>query len=78
MKIDKDPDALYDDDVVARLVIAVRRNGAMSVEGCINDEPYALAMLDNAKDTIKSHNMRRRMSLGGKIIIPANATGLRS
>jgi hypothetical protein len=76
MKPLRDPDDLYGDDVVAQLVIAVRRNGAMSVEGCINNESYALAMLDNARDTIRNHNLKRKINGGGAIIIPPGATGL--
>ena len=72
----KDPDDLYGDEKVAVLEIAVRRNGSMSVAGCINDERYALAMLDNARDTIKRHNARRLIAAGGAVIIPDRDTGL--
>jgi hypothetical protein len=73
----KDPDALHDDAVTDYLLIAVRRNGAMSVEGCINNEPYALAMLDNARDTVKNHNARRRIGMGGQQLIRPGDTGLK-
>ena len=58
-------DAMEDLDVVAQLVISVRRNGAMSVAGCIHEEAYALAMLESARDVVKSHNARRRINEGG-------------
>ena len=58
-------DAREDLDVVAQLVISVRRNGAMSVAGCIHEEMYALAMLDSARDVVRSHNARRRINGGG-------------
>ena len=72
----QDPDELHGDAVVAVLEIKVRRNGAMSVAGCINEEKYALAMLDNARDTIKRHNAKNTINGGGKVIIPAHDTGL--
>ena len=50
--------SLRDEDTVAELRLRVRRSGAMSVEGCITDEAYALSMLDAARDSIKSHNKR--------------------
>ena len=62
-----DPDDLYGDAVVAILEIKVRRNGSMSVAGSINDESYAIAMLDAAKDSVRSYNKRHREAL----IIPA-------
>lgn len=71
----KDPDALYDDEVIAVLEIKVRRNGAMSVAGSINDERYALAMLDSAKDSIKAHNRRNRGEQS-QLILPAHDTAL--
>lgn len=74
--ISKDPDDLYGDEPVAIIRIAVRRNGAMSVEGCINDERYALAMLDAAKDSVRNHNARQRMQRVGGLILPANETPL--
>ncbi len=74
----RDPDDLHDDDVVAVLELKVRRNGAMSVAGCINDEQYALAMLDNARDTIKRHNARRVIDGGGSVLIPSYDTGILS
>lgn len=72
----KDPDDLYGDEVIACLEIKVRRNGAMSVAGCIYEEKYALAMLDTARDTIKRQNARKRLEDGKGLIIPAHDTAL--
>jgi len=76
MSISRDPDDLYGDDVVAVLEIKCRRNGNMSVAGCIDHEYYALAMLDSARDTIKRHNAKNKINNGG-FIIPANDTALK-
>ena len=70
----RDPDDLYGDQKVAVLEIAVRRNGSMSVAGSINNLAYALAMLDQAKDTLRAHHMR--INAGGIIITPAKDTPL--
>ena len=75
---ERDPDDLYGDDVVAEIVISVRRNGAMSVAGAINDEYYAIAMCDNAKDAIKSHHVRTKLNANSPVIIPPSYTGLAS
>lgn len=73
----QDPDDLYGDAPIARIEITVRRNGAMSTAGSIEDLPYALAMLDNARDAIKSYHARKHAN-GNGIIIPANDIGLPS
>lgn len=70
----RDPDDLYGDEKVAVIEIAVRRNGAMSVAGCINNLAYALAMLDQAKDTVRRHHAR--INAGQVLITPANETPL--
>ncbi len=70
-----DRDELHGDDVVAYLTVAVRRNGAMSVEGCIENLEYSLAMLEAAKDSVRNHHDRQRVMNGG-LIIPANETPL--
>jgi hypothetical protein len=62
------PDDFRDDDVTAFLRIAIRRNGAMSVEGCITDEPLAKAMLDAARESITKHNARKINDTG--LILP--------
>lgn len=64
----RDPDALFDDTIVAVLEIKCRRDGSMSVAGCIDNQLYALAMLDNAKDAVKRHHLR--MNAGKQIITP--------
>ena len=76
MSYSKDIDDLDGETKVAVLEIAVRKNGSMSVAGCINNEQYALAMLDNARDTIKRHNARNKINGGGAVIIPAHDTGI--
>jgi len=68
----RDPDDLYGETKVAVLEIAVRRNGTMSVAGCINDMTYALQMLEEAKDTIRRHHARQV-----NIIVPANMTDIK-
>lgn len=73
--ISRDPDDLHGDDVVAALTIAVRRNGAMSVAGAINDYAYAIAMLDSAKDAVRNHHDRQRIENGG-LIIPAGESAI--
>jgi len=65
----RDPDDLHGDTKVAVIEVAIRRNGAMSVAGAINDLPMALAMLDQAKDTVRNHHMR--INAGKQIITPS-------
>jgi len=72
----KDPDDLHGDDIVFSLRIDVRRNGAMSVAGNINHEAYALAVLDEARQSIKSHNSKTRIGEGGGLVIPSHDRGL--
>jgi hypothetical protein len=57
-----------DDDIVAYLKIAVRRNGAMSVEGNIEDEMFAKSMLDAARDSITNHH--HKINDNGLILSP--------
>jgi hypothetical protein len=64
---------MLDDDVVAELRIRVHRNGAMSVTGCINEENFAIACLQQAIQTIKDHNSRQKIDL----IVPHYDTPLR-
>jgi len=70
----RDPDDLYGDDKIAVLEIAVRRNGAMSVAGAIGDLTVALAMLDEAKDTVRRYHAR--LNSGQILITPACDTPL--
>ena len=58
-----------DDEVVAYLHIAVRRNGAMSVEGCIEDEAFAKSLCDAARDSITRHHANQ-INHGGLILPP--------
>lgn len=61
-----------DDDVMAQITVTVHRSGAMSVAGDIHDEQFALTMIDAARDSVRSHHLRKH----GELIIPASATGL--
>jgi hypothetical protein len=70
----RDPDNLHGDTKVAVIEIAVRRDGSMSVAGSINSLTYALAMLDEAKDTVRRHHMR--LNAGQTLITPACDTPL--
>lgn len=63
----RDPDALYDDQIVAVLELKLRRDGAMSVAGSINDEIFALKMLEAAKDSIRQYHQRNR----SRLIVPS-------
>lgn len=65
----RDADDLHGDSTVALIEIRVRRNGAMSVAGEIHNLPYALAMLDSAKDAVKRHHSR--INSGKTIITPS-------
>lgn len=71
----RDPDDLYGEEKVAVIEVAIRRNGAMSVAGAINDLPAALAMLDQAKDTLRAHH--NRMAEGKVMITPFYDTPLK-
>jgi hypothetical protein len=70
----RDPDDLHGDEKVEVIEIAIRRNGAMSVAGHINNLVRALAMLDQAKDTLRAHHMR--VAAGQVIITPPQDTPL--
>jgi hypothetical protein len=72
----RDPDDLYDDATTFLIEIRVRRNGNMSVAGNIADEAYAIACLDQAKDTVRSYHARNRV--GQTIIVPGNDLALPS
>jgi len=54
----------------------VRRNGNMSVAGNIEDLAYAIACLDQAKDTVRSYHARQRP--GQTIIVPGTDLALPS
>jgi hypothetical protein len=72
-----DPADPQGEQIVAALEIKVRRNGSMSVAGCIDHLPYALAMLDNAKESIRNYHARKRLQSKGEVIIPAKDTGIK-
>ena len=76
MTFAQDPDALYDDRPIARIEICCRRNGSMSVSGSIEDLSYALAMLENAKDSVRAYHGRRQASKAASIIIPRSDVGM--
>jgi hypothetical protein len=59
-----------DDERVVTLTITVFASGAMSVAGNIEDEAYALALLDAAKDSLRSYH--RNPAAG--LITPARDT----
>ena len=67
----RDPDDLHGDTKVAVIEIACRRNGSMSIAGSINDLPYALAMLDNARDSLVAHHARQTQRGASQMITPA-------
>lgn len=71
----RDPDDLFGDTVVFELVIQIRRNGAMSVAGSINDLEYAKIVLESAKDTLNTYHARKRLG-HDSIIVPAYDTAL--
>lgn len=72
----RDPDDLHGDTVVAAIEIKLRRNGAMSVAGSINDLHYALHLIDTARDTIKAHHAKLAAGERGGLIVPAYDTSL--
>ena len=53
------------DGVVARFTITCHENGAMSVEGPIDNYEYAMAVLENAKDAI-----RNRRTAKDRVVVP--------
>lgn len=63
----RDPDALYDDQIVAVLELKLRRDGAMSIAGSIDDERFALSLLEAAKDAVRNHHQRNR----SRLIVPS-------
>lgn len=60
---------LPDDDVIASITIKVHRSGAMQVAGNIEHEVLALSMIDAARDSVRSHHLRKH----GSVIVPAGA-----
>lgn len=72
----RDPDELHGDTTVFEIVISIRRNGAMSVSGSINDHEYAKMVLASAMDSLDTYHARKRLGLGQGIIVPAHDTAL--
>lgn len=66
---------IRDEDVVAELRVVVLRSGAMGVMGCIGDETYAVACLEQAIQSVKDHHKRLRGE-GSMIITPGYDTPL--
>lgn len=66
------PKEIENDVPIAFLQITIYQSGAMSVAGSIQEENFALSMIDAARDSIKSHHLRQR----GSIVIPSSSTGL--
>lgn len=71
----KDVDDIHGDTVVFEIVIQMRRNGCMSVQGNINDHEYAKYILDTARDTLDTFHARKRLGID-TIIVPAHDTAL--
>lgn len=75
MALGKDADNLHGDTVVAEIVIQMRRNGCMSVQGSINDHEFARYILETAVDTMNTYHARRKLG-ENPIIVPAYDTAL--
>ena len=60
------------DNIQARFVITIHENGALSVEGPIDDKLFALAVMENAKDAIRNHRDPRQVD----IVIPGKDISL--
>lgn len=71
----KDLDDIHGDTVVAEIVIQMRRNGCMSVQGSINDLEFAKYILDTARDTLNTYHARKRLGQDA-LIVPAYDTAL--
>lgn len=63
-----------DQDVMAQITVTVYRSGAMAVSGDIHDEKFALSLIDAARDSVKSHHLRKH----GELIIPAGSARIAS
>lgn len=61
-----------DSEVMAQITVTVFRSGAMSVVGDIHDEKFALSLIDAARDSVRSHHLRKN----GELIIPAGSARL--
>ena len=52
-------------DVVVEIKVCVHANGALSVQGPIDDKPWCIAALHNAIDAVRNHGKP------GPLIVPA-------
>lgn len=62
--------------VVARIEIAMTRDGACRVMGSITDHAFANFMLDTARDVVNNYHGRAKLMDGKAIIVPAYDTAL--
>ena len=51
-------------DVVVEIKVCVHANGALSVQGPIEDKPWMIAALQNAIDAVRNHGKP------GELIVP--------
>lgn len=58
--------------VAVQIIITVWDDGAMSVEGPLGDKPWLLAVLDNAKDSVRNHRDPRNVD----IVVPSQDVSL--
>jgi len=71
-----DADDAHGQTVVARISIAMTRDGACRVEGSITDYDFANFMLDTARDVVSNYHGRAKLMDGKAIIVPAYDTAL--
>jgi hypothetical protein len=69
-------DDLHGQTTVARISIAMTRDGACRVEGSITDHAFACFMLDTARDVVNNYHNRAKLSDGKAIVVPAYDTAL--
>ena len=58
------------DDVVAFIAIKMRSGGAVSIEGHLGDEAFAVSLLEHAIDAVKSQHAQIRARPVGQILLP--------
>lgn len=63
-----------DMDCVAEIRVKIARSGAMAVMGSINDEAFALACLEQARQAVKDYHKRQAGQIN--LIVPAYDTPL--
>lgn len=63
-----------DMECVAEIRVKIARSGAMAVMGNINDELWALACLEQAKQAVKDYHKRQRGQIN--ILVPAHDSAL--